>query len=215
MTQREPTISPTPTPDIAAIGIDKTCDRQTAFPGDNLTYVYYVSNEGDVPLANVTVTDDKAGQPVYADGDDNSDGILDEGEYWIFTVEYTVKDDETGQLTNTAVASGTGPDGQPATAPASVTVNVIEIIVEITSLEAGQVVGESVIVSGTVNDPSITQAVLTVNSLSRDIDIIDGQFSETVDLFSGVTNVITVTVTKYPDIVRVDTRILEPESGGK
>ena len=218
----EPTATPTPqrgsatpTQDIVEIGLEKTCDQQSAFPGDNLTYIYRVSNEGDVPLSNVTVTDNKAGQPAYADGDDNSDGILDEGELWIFTAEYTVKGDEAGLLTNTATASGTGPGGQPAADSVSVTVIITDIVVEITSLTPGEVVGNTIIVAGTVNDPSITEAVLTVNSTSRDIEVIDGDFSESVELDPGVTNVITVTVTKAPDIIRSDMRILEPESGGK
>jgi len=214
-TQRAPTISPTPTPDTVAIGLGKTCNQQSAFPGDNLTYIYYVSNEGDVPLADVNVTDDKAGQPVYVDGDDNADGILDEDEMWIFTAEYTVKGDEAGLLRNTATAAGTGPDGQPASDSDTVTVNITDIIVEITSFTQDQVVGQNIIISGTVNDHSITEAVLTLNGSPLDIDVIDGQFSESVELNPGVTYTITVTVTKPPDITRSATVILEPESGGK
>jgi len=207
--------SPTPTQDIVEIGLEKTCNNQSAFPGDNLTYIYRVSNDGDVPLSNITVTDNKAGQPAYADGDDNSDGILDEGEMWIFTADYTVKGDEAGLLTNTATASGTGPGGQPASDSALLSVTITDIVVEITSLTPGEVVGNTIIVAGTVNDPSITEAVLTVNSTSWDIDVIEGQFSETVELAGGVTNVITVTVTKAPDITRSATVMLEPEPGGK
>lgn len=206
--------SETTMPSIAAIGVVKTCDKETAFPGDNLTYTYLVTNEGDVPLENVAVNDNKAGQPSYADGDDNSDGILDLSETWIYTAAYTVKDDEAVLLTNTATASGTGHSGQPATASASVTINVTDIIVEITSPGAGQMVGQNIIVAGTVNDPLITQALLTVNSSSRTIDVVDGHFSESVELAGG-TNVITVTVTKAPDITRSATVTLEPDTGGK
>jgi hypothetical protein len=211
--QRGVRSSPTTTGNVR-IGIIKTGDRQTAFPGDNLTYTYLVSNEGDVPLTNISVTDNKAGPPVYISGDVNEDGILDIDEIWIFNAVYTVEDDETGHLTNTAVASGTGPDNQSASASASATVNITDIIVAITSLEVGQVVGRDVIVSGTVNDPSLTQAVLTLNGSSRDISVVDGQFSETLELADGV-NVITVTVTKAPDITRSDTVRLEPEAGEK
>lgn len=211
VTQKGALPSSTSTTDIVKIGIDKTCDRQTAFPGDNLTYTYAVSNAGDVPLSSITVTDNKAGQVTYVSGDDDADGSLDEGETWVFGAVYPVKDDEIGLLTNTAVASGTAPDRQPATASASAMVKIIDIIVEITSLTPDQVVGRNTIVSGTVNDPSITRAVLTLNGSPRDVNVVKGQFSESVELADGV-NVITVTVSKYPDITRSASVRLEPET---
>jgi hypothetical protein len=214
-TQRGVRLSPTPTIAVVKIGIIKTCDHQSAFPGDNLTYTYLVSNEGDVPLANISLTDNKAGPPEYISGDENTEGSLDNNETWVFTAVYTVKDDETGQLSNEAIVTGTGPGSQPASASASVTVNITDIIVAITSLEAGEVVGQTVIVSGTVNDPSITEAVLMSNGSPRYISVVDGQFSESVELSPDVTYIITVTVTKYPDITRSDSIKLEPESGGK
>jgi hypothetical protein len=214
-TQRGVRLSPTPTIAVVKIGIIKTCDRQSAFPGDNLTYTYLVNNEGDVPLAGITLTDNKAGPPVYTSGDINADSSLDNNETWVFSAVYIVKDDETGQLINEAVVTGTGSGGQPASASASVTVNITDIIVAITSLEAGEVVGQTVIVSGTVNDKSITEAILTLNGAPKIISVIDGQFSESVELSPDVTYIITVTVTKSPDITRSDSVKLEPESGGK
>jgi uncharacterized repeat protein (TIGR01451 family) len=205
----EPTPTPTPAPDIAKTSISKTCDHQTAYPGDNITYTYRVSNEGDVPLSNITVKDDKAGQAAFISGDDDSDGILDKGETWIFNAIYTVKDGETGKLTNKATVTGTGPGNQEAVASATATVNVIDIVVKITSLKAGDTVGRTLIVSGTVNDPSITQGVIAVNDSSRNISVTNGQYSITVDLEDGV-NVITVTVTKAGGITASDTKTLEP-----
>ncbi len=205
----EPTPSITPTPDIVRISIGKTCNRQTAFPGDTLTYTYTAGNAGDVPLSDISVTDDKAGPAVYMSGDTDTDNMLDIDETWIFSADYAIQAGEIGQLKNTAVASGTGPDNQKATASATAVVNVSSIIVKITSLQEGETVGRSVVVSGTVNDPSITQGVLTVNDKSSDITITDGQFTSTVSLDDGVNN-ITVTVTKAGGITASASVKLEP-----
>ncbi len=205
----EPTPSITPTPDIVRININKTCNRQTAFPGDILTYTYTAGNAGDVPLSDISVTDDKAGPAVYVGGDTNTDNLLDINETWIFSADYVIQAGEIGQLKNTALASGTGPDNLKATASTTAIVNVSDIIVKITNLQEGETVTRTIEVSGTVNDPSITQGVLTVNDKSSDITITDGQFTSTVSLDDGVNN-ITVTVTKAGGITASASVELEP-----
>lgn len=203
-----PTPTPSPTPAKLKLGLSKACDRQTAFPGDNLTYTYLVTNQGDVPLSGISVDDDKAGSALYSMGDNDADGVLDIGETWVFYTEYTIKDGEIGQLANFAQASGTGPDNQQVTASASAVVAVNDIVIEITSIVPDQVVSQNVVIAGTVNDPSITVAVLSVNGAPVNIDIDDGQFSTLVTLSEGV-NVINITVNKG-DITRNITVIFEP-----
>ncbi len=116
-------------------------------------------------------------------------------------------------MTNRATASGIGPDNKKPTAVDTATVDVTNIVVKITNLEPDEVVARNVTVSGTVNDPSITRAVMTVNGSPRNIDVIDGQFSAVVELADG-TNVITVTVTKAEGITRSASVSLEPETPG-
>jgi hypothetical protein len=211
-----PTKVPEPTPPVTTapanvkISLSKACEPQTAYPGDTIAYTYTVGNAGDVPLANISVTDDHAGPVAYTSGDASGDKLLDTGETWIFRADYVIKAGETGQLINTAVATGTGPDNQKATASATATVNVLNIIVKITSLDAGEKVGRDVVVSGTVNDPSITRATIKVNESSREISVADGKFSAAVSLEDGE-NVITVTVTKAEGITASTSVTLEPE----
>ncbi len=51
--------------------------------GSTVTWTYVVTNTGNVPLANVTVTDDQAGvTPVYQGGDTNTNNLLDLTETW-------------------------------------------------------------------------------------------------------------------------------------
>jgi hypothetical protein len=201
----------TPAPGNAGIGLDKACNVTTAFPGDNVTYTYRLSNTGDVPLSDVSVTDDKIGEATFIGGDVNSDAILDMGEIWTIEAVYTVQEGDIGQLTNVATASGTGPDGQEANARATATINVIDIVVKITSLIPDEEYGRNITVAGTVNDPSITKGILTLNGSPRDITIANGQFSVAVELEDGE-NKITVTVTKVPGITRQQTVTLEPEA---
>jgi uncharacterized repeat protein (TIGR01451 family) len=56
-----------------------------------VTYTYTVTNTStlDLPIANVTVTDDLCSSPAYASGDADGDGLLDRTEVWKFTCSTT------------------------------------------------------------------------------------------------------------------------------
>ena len=74
--------------------------------GDNVIYTYTVTNTGNTPLANVSVTDDRLGIIPLASGDDNANGLLDTDETWVFIAIYTVTRDDECPIENTAVVSG-------------------------------------------------------------------------------------------------------------
>jgi uncharacterized repeat protein (TIGR01451 family)/gliding motility-associated-like protein len=83
--------------------------------GETITYTFTVSNQGNVPLSNITVTDPLPGLSAitFVGGDDNGDGILDLDEVWTYTASYTITqlDIEAGQVVNQALATGDAPDG--------------------------------------------------------------------------------------------------------
>ena len=53
-------------------------------PG-NVTYTYTATNPGQIPLSNVTLTDDKCASVQFVSGDTNNDSLLDTSETWKYT----------------------------------------------------------------------------------------------------------------------------------
>ncbi len=80
------------------------------YVGDEITYNYNVSNEGDVPLSSVNVIDDQCGPVSYVSGDENENDKLDTNEIWMFTCTYTPSFTFPDPLINNATASGTWND---------------------------------------------------------------------------------------------------------
>jgi uncharacterized repeat protein (TIGR01451 family) len=89
-----------------AIYLEKSANTEIARVGDNIIYTFEVNNAGNTPLTNILVTDHRIDNVAYASGDSNGDGLLDVGESWIFSANYTVTSDDTSPLVNTAIASG-------------------------------------------------------------------------------------------------------------
>lgn len=81
----------------------------TAHEGDNITYTFTVTNTGDTALAGTTVVDSITGNAVYVSGDNNSNGLLDRTETWIFTTHYTIPVGQLADVLNTATVCATDP----------------------------------------------------------------------------------------------------------
>lgn len=92
----------------AWIAVEKLGSAQCLAPGAEptpVTYTYQVTNIGQEPLGDVTLTDDK-GDTTYVSGDTNSDGILTPDETWV----YTMAADLTKPTSNVATATAVGVD---------------------------------------------------------------------------------------------------------
>ncbi|OGI22163.1 MAG: hypothetical protein A2808_04030 [Candidatus Moranbacteria bacterium RIFCSPHIGHO2_01_FULL_55_24] len=92
-----------------AISVEKT-GSEFAAAGDPVTYNYAVTNTGDVPLSDVSVSDDKCSPVNYVSGDANSNSLLDLTETWSYTCSTTPTWAHNTKLTNTATATGTYKD---------------------------------------------------------------------------------------------------------
>lgn len=109
-------------PPIPAIDLEKSASPTTVHVGHEVTYTYIITNTGDETIEHITITDD-AGTPSHG-ADDFSVGTLDaleKGQSKTFTKTVTMnasllirlrgrhgRRPFPGQVTNTAVATGTG-----------------------------------------------------------------------------------------------------------
>jgi len=116
------------TPHTPNIHITKT-PSTTTLPagGGNVTYTYTVTNPGNVPLTNVTVSDDHCGPVTYQSGDTSNANALDQSETWTYSCTQNL----TASTTN--VATATGHDGETTvsdTDSASVTVEQAQTVTQ-------------------------------------------------------------------------------------
>lgn len=111
----------TPSPEIDIV---KTANP-TTFPvgGGAVAYSYNVSNKGNVPLSDISLSDDKCASIIYGSGDANSDLKLDLGENWIYSCAMNLG----ATTTNTATVAGKYAD-TTVTKSASATVTVAQIV---------------------------------------------------------------------------------------
>ena len=86
--------------------------------GSLISWIYTVTNAGNVPVSNVQVTDDKGVVPVYQSGDTNQDGKLDLTESWVYSANGTAI---LGGYQNIGTTTGSYTDDltNPATPTAS------------------------------------------------------------------------------------------------
>jgi len=114
----EPTVTTlTQTPSIALIKTAAYVDNAPAGvtnPGDQVTYVFTVTNTGNVTLSNVTVTDPLVGLSAITPA---SVASMAPGAVVTFTASYTITqaDINAGGVTNQALATGSPPTGPPVT----------------------------------------------------------------------------------------------------
>ncbi len=92
-----------------AINLVKKADLKVYKLGETITYTFEVTNNGNVTLNNVKVTD-----PMFPDGIKLDKTTLAPGEVAIGSASYTTTqaDVDNGKVINTATATGTPPDGQ-------------------------------------------------------------------------------------------------------
>src|SRR5690606_28192509 len=79
---------------------------------ETISYTFTVTNEGNVSLSNVIVTDPLIAIITGPSGDTDSDGELDVTEIWTYTASYTINQDDidAGFVKNQAKTEGTAPD---------------------------------------------------------------------------------------------------------
>ena len=98
--------------------------------GDTLTYTFTLSNNGDVPLTDVTVADPKLGAGTLSCGPTTAQGVAfalggtlqaTDSVNCTGTHTVTAAEADEGQIGNTSVGSGLAPDGKPTQSTATST----------------------------------------------------------------------------------------------
>jgi uncharacterized repeat protein (TIGR01451 family) len=180
----EVTIDPAP-----GLAIVKSSDVESiSTAGETVTYTFAVTNTGNVTLTDVTVDDTEfSGAGELSPLTPGSVATLAPGATATFTATYVVTqaDIDSGTLTNTAVATGTTPEGEP-TPPSDPSTE----IVPVTPAPAIEVVKSADVTSeefaaGTEVTYSFV-ATNTGNVTLTEVSIDEGQFSGTGEL-SAVT----------------------------
>ena len=92
----------------SVIGVDENGDCILNAPRDTIRYRIVVKNEGDVRLTNIKVNDSLINL-IRSIGDYTAEGVLNPGEVWIYTGNYSLKVDDirngSGFINNTATVS--------------------------------------------------------------------------------------------------------------
>jgi uncharacterized repeat protein (TIGR01451 family) len=105
--------------------------NQFAYPGDTVTFTFAVTNNGDAPLSDVAVTDDRCAPVTRVSGDD----LLDPGEKWIFTCSKQIPADhrigDENPIRNVATATGKDPLGKPVSSQDDHLVRVLHPAIDI------------------------------------------------------------------------------------
>src|SRR5207245_129181 len=87
-----------------AIAMTKT-GASNAHVGDPVVYTLVVTNPGNTPLADVTVSDPKCDGLPVRDGTD-ADGLLSPGEAWTYHCTHVIIEGDGEQIVNTAMVLG-------------------------------------------------------------------------------------------------------------
>jgi len=109
-----------------AVHLSKMVSSATVAPDDELKFTLVVTNKGNCPLSNVTVTDPMCSPMWFTGYDKNNNGLLDQGETWEYICSIKVPLTAKGNLTNVATVTASDPSGTLVSATDGATVTVTD-----------------------------------------------------------------------------------------
>jgi len=171
----------TPIERTSAIDLAKTADasglQAPAATGDPIAYHFTVTNTGNTTLTGVSIAEQLPGVTALVYTWPGVDGVLMPGQHATATASYAVTqaDLDAGEVTNQAVATGTGPDEDVESPPATTTTPLDEVASimlvksaspnDSASFVVGQVITYSFVVTNTGN-VTVTGLAITENAFS-------------------------------------------------
>jgi len=107
----------------AALSIEKTVDRTEAAVGETVVYTYTIRNDGEAPIDDLDLVDDRLG-PIQL-----SRSRIEPGEVLRASMTYEIQEsDLPGPLTNVAFLSGFGTFGVATEAASAVSIEIFECV---------------------------------------------------------------------------------------
>jgi uncharacterized repeat protein (TIGR01451 family) len=176
-------------------------DRAQAAMGETITYTYFITNTGDLVLANVRVTDNIADTPVYAGGDANANSLLDPGETWTFTAAHVVGEGDATPLVNSATFSANIPSYEfsiISTDHAQVVILSGLYVIITTPADGAAVSTRTINIQGLIGNTAVSGNI-SINGETHAIAFNGGGFNLNENISNGV-NVIIVSATDGQDI---------------
>jgi uncharacterized repeat protein (TIGR01451 family) len=196
------------------LSVAKDADRSIAYPGDLVTYDYTVTNPGEVPLSNLSASDDKCSPVNFQGGDDNSNGKLDPGETWTYNCSVALSADTT----NVVTVGGTHPMGGTVEDTDNYTVDVINPQIEVsktadpTTIYAGETVTYTYEVRNTGDDP-LTNVNVSDNKCSP-VTYVSGDVSSDSVMGVGESWIYTCITTLSTSTTNTATAVGTDSAGG-
>jgi len=144
--------------------------------GETITYTYLVTNTGDCPLKDISVSDDLAGSASYVSGDTDLDGWLDLTETWMFTATYVAPD--VDPIVNKATASGTDNLGKTVTDEDTWFVDVLHPDIHVSKSGPNYAhEGDTITYTITVSNPSTDTTMYKVSVIDSLLGDVSASFS--------------------------------------
>jgi hypothetical protein len=188
---------------VPFINLEKVPSETLVAPGTEVTYTFTVTNLGNVPLTDVTLTDDQCGEPDFIDGDTNGDTSLDLDEIWIYECAAEIVEDPT---VNQAEVTGTPPEGEDVSDPADAKVDVVYEDMNLSKEVSSNLafVGDNVTYTYVVSNPAAddlapiaptTRADLVTDDSCEPVNFVDGDVGDDEILSEGEAWTYTCTTT--------------------
>lgn len=171
-----------------AIKIEKIANQDTVYSGDTVTYTFKVTNAGNTPLSDISVSDTNIPTEdiKYVIGDDG-DNTLELGEVWIYNADYVVPADVT-VVGNTVTATGTDDDETEVENSDDHELKVIHPAFTIVKTGPAQArPGETVTYTFTITNTGDTDLVIShvLDSIAGEGKYVSGDVNEDFNFNSG------------------------------
>jgi uncharacterized repeat protein (TIGR01451 family) len=141
------------------VTLTKIAEPAEVYDDDIVTYTYIVTNNGNTALSGITVIDDRIGEI-------GSGGELDIGESWELTATYTISEEDSSLLENTATASGSDALGNVVSVEASASVTILRPEIDLAKTADVDEVeeGDTITYTYTVTNPgNVPLSGITIN----------------------------------------------------